>query len=157
NALRQGRVPGHVAGSPRRDVSRSGGVIDLQVNGAGGFDLTDSPERLWDVGAMLARFGATAFLPTLLSPPSSTLGKAREVLHAGAPAGYEGATPLGWHVEGPFLSPKRNGAHNPAMLQAPDPGAVADWSPATGIRMATLAPELPRALEVVEALVSNGV
>lgn len=132
-------------------------MIDLQVNGAGGFDLTDEPERLWDVGVVLARFGADAFLPTLVSPAWSTVDRARAVLLAGAPAGYTGATPLGWHVEGPFLSPRRAGAHSPSMLQAPDPGAVADWSPATGIRMATLAPELPGALGIVEVLVSNGV
>lgn len=130
-------------------------MIDLQVNGAGGFDLTESPERLWDVGVVLRRYGATAFLPTLVSPSWSTVDRARAVLLAGPPAGYEGATPLGWHVEGPFLSPARAGAHSPAMLQRPDPGAVADWSPATGIRMATLAPELPGALDVVEALVAN--
>jgi N-acetylglucosamine-6-phosphate deacetylase len=132
-------------------------MIDLQVNGAGGFDLTDTPERLWEVGVALARFGTTRFLPTLVSPSMATVDRARAVLLAGAPDGYDGATPLGWHVEGPFISPARAGAHNPSMLQSPDPGAVADWSPATGVRMATVAPELPRALEVVEALVSNGV
>ena len=132
-------------------------MIDLQVNGAGGFDLTDTPERLWDVGVALAQFGTTAFLPTLVSPSMATVDTARAVLLDGPPAGYAGATPLGWHVEGPFISPDRAGAHSPHMLQAPDPGAVADWSPATGIRMATLAPELPRALELVEALVANGV
>lgn len=132
-------------------------MIDIQVNGAGGFDLTDTPERLWDVGVALARFGTTAFLPTLVSPSMATVDKARAVLLEGAPAGYAGATPLGWHVEGPFISPARAGAHDPAMLQPPDPGAVADWSPATGVRMATVAPELPRALEVVERLVTNGV
>ena len=132
-------------------------MIDLQVNGAGGFDLTDDPERLWDVGAVLARHGTTAFLPTLVSPSWATVDRARSVLLAGAPDGYSGATPLGWHVEGPFLSPARAGAHDTAMLQAPDPGAVAEWSPVTGVRMATLAPELPGALSVVEALVGNGV
>lgn len=132
-------------------------MIDLQVNGAGGFDLTDEPERLWDVGAVLARFGADAFLPTLVSPSWSTVDRARTVLLAGAPAGYAGARPLGWHVEGPFLSPKRAGAHSPDMLQAPDAGVVADWSPASGVRMVTLAPEQPGALAVVEALVANGV
>jgi len=132
-------------------------MIDLQVNGAGGFDLTDEPERLWEVGAVLARFGAAAFLPTLVSAAFATVDRAREVLLGGAPDGYAGATPLGWHVEGPFISPARNGAHDPQMLQVPDPGAVADWSPATGVRMVTLAPELPRALEVVETLVANGV
>lgn len=132
-------------------------MIDLQVNGAGGFDLTDEPERLWEVGVVVAHFGAEAFLPTLVSPSWSTVDKARAVLLAGAPAGYAGAIPLGWHVEGPFLSPARAGAHRPDMLQGPDAGAIVDWSPSTGIRMATIAPELPGALAVVEALVANGV
>jgi N-acetylglucosamine-6-phosphate deacetylase len=132
-------------------------MIDLQVNGAGGHDLTDEPARLWDVGIVLRRFGANAFLPTLVSPSWATVDRAREVLLAGVPAGYDGATPLGWHVEGPFLNPERAGAHSPEMLQAPDSGAVRDWSPATGVRMVTLAPELPGALDVVEALVANGV
>jgi N-acetylglucosamine-6-phosphate deacetylase len=76
---------------------------------------------------------------------------------AGPPAGYLGATPLGWHVEGPFLSPARAGAHDPASLRAPDLGAVARWSPDSGVRIVTLAPELPGALEIVRALDDRGV
>ena len=132
-------------------------MIDLQVNGAGGHDLTESPERLWDVAAVLPRYGVTAFLPTLVSPSWSIVDRARAALASGPPAGFEGATPLGWHVEGPFLNPARAGAHDPAALQQPSTRPVADWSPATGVRVATLAPELPGALEVVETLVSNGV
>jgi N-acetylglucosamine-6-phosphate deacetylase len=132
-------------------------VIDLQVNGAGGHDLTESPERLWDVADALARFGATAFLPTLVSPSWSVVDRARAALAGGPPPGFDGATPLGWHVEGPFLNPARAGAHDPGSLVAPSIGPVADWSPATGVRMVTLAPELPGALAVVEALVGNGV
>ena len=70
----------------------------------------------------------------------------------GRPEGFRGATPLGLHVEGPFLNPKKKGAHNPAYLRLPDLDAVRDWSPETGIRLVTLAPELPGALELVEAL-----
>jgi N-acetylglucosamine-6-phosphate deacetylase len=132
-------------------------VIDLQVNGAGGHDLTETPERLWDVAAVLPRYGVTAFLPTLVSPSWSTVDRARSVLAEGPPSGFEGATPLGWHVEGPFLNPSRAGAHDPAALRSPSVESVADWSPATGVRMATLAPELPGALDVVHALVANGV
>jgi N-acetylglucosamine-6-phosphate deacetylase len=132
-------------------------VIDLQVNGAGGVDLTTEPERLWEVGAILPRFGVTAFLPTLVSPGWPVVDRARAAFLDGPPMGYEGAEVLGWHVEGPFLAPSRAGAHDPTSLLAPDPGAVADWSPASGVRMATLAPELPGALAVVEALVANGV
>ena len=85
------------------------------------------------------------------------MDRARAAWAAGAPAGYEGATPLGWHIEGPFIAPTRAGVHDPARLQAPDVGAVTDWSPASGIRLVTLAPELPGALELVAALVASGV
>jgi N-acetylglucosamine-6-phosphate deacetylase len=132
-------------------------VIDLQVNGAGGYDLTIEPESVWKVGAELTRFGVTAFLPTIVSPPWEIVDRAQEAILAGPPDGYEGATPLGWHVEGPFLNPKRAGAHDPATLRYPSVEAVAGWSPETGIRVASLAPELPGALDVVRALVANGV
>jgi N-acetylglucosamine-6-phosphate deacetylase len=65
--------------------------------------------------------------------------------------------PLGLHIEGPFLNPTKKGAHNPNYLRLPTLDAVADWSPATGVRLVTLAPELPGALEVIEALSSRGV
>ena len=132
-------------------------MLDLQVNGAGGFDLTEEPDAVWSVGAALLPFGVTAFLPTLVSPSWATVARAREVLAAGPPEGYTGADPLGWHVEGPFIAPTRSGAHDPARLQLPDVAAVRDWSPGTGIRIVTLAPELPGALDVVRALAANGV
>src|SRR5262245_47622049 len=133
------------------------GLIDLQVNGAAGHDLTSSPESLWAVGEALAGYGVAAWLPTLVSPGWPIVERARAAFAAGPPAGYRGATVLGWHVEGPFLSPRRHGAHDPAALRAPDVGAVRDWSPACGIRLVTLAPELPGALPVVDALVAAGV
>ena len=132
-------------------------MIDLQVNGAGGFDLTGEPEAVWKVGATLTRFGVTAFLPTMVSPAWDVVDRGRAALRAGPPPGYAGATPLGWHVEGPFLAPSRAGAHDPAALRDPSVEAVAGWSPDSGIRMVTLAPELPGALEVVRSLVANGV
>jgi N-acetylglucosamine-6-phosphate deacetylase len=112
---------------------------------------------VWRVGSVLARFGTTAFLPTLVSPSWTIVERAQAALAAGPPDGYAGAEPLGWHVEGPFLNPARAGAHDPASLQPPDVRPVRDWSPASGIRMATIAPELPGALDVVRALVANGV
>ena len=133
------------------------GRIDLQVNGAGGFDLTEQPDSVWRVGAVLPRFGVAAFLPTLVSPSFEIVRRAQAAIAGGPPDGYAGATPLGWHVEGPFLAPTRSGAHDAASLRAPDLDAVAGWSPGSGIRMVTLAPELPGALDLVRSLVSRGV
>ena len=75
----------------------------------------------------------------------------------GRPAGFRGAEPLGLHLEGPFLNPAKKGAHNPAYLRPPDPTLVADWSPKTGVRLVTLAPELPGGLAVIRQLVGQGV
>lgn len=133
------------------------GLLELQVNGIGGIDLTTDPERVWEVGTHLAVQGVTAFLPTLVSCPAAVVDRAREVLLAGPPAGWRGAVPLGWHVEGPMLAPARRGAHDPAMLRTPALDLVTGWSPASGITMVTLAPELPVATDVIAALASAGV
>ena len=64
---------------------------------------------------------------------------------------------MGLHVEGPFLNPQKKGAHNAAYLRPPSLDAVANWSPEDGVRLVTLAPELPGALEVVAALTARGI
>ena len=133
------------------------GLIDLQINGAAGRDLTAEPDALWDVGAALGRFGVTAFLPTIVTSPPAVGEAARRAWLAGPPAGYRGATPLGLHLEGPFLNPGRLGAHDPAHVRGVDADLAAGWSPATGVRMVTLAPELPGALDVAAALAGRGV
>jgi N-acetylglucosamine-6-phosphate deacetylase len=133
------------------------GLIDLQINGAFGRDFTGNPESIWDVGAMLPRSGVTAFLPTIVSSPPDVARRALEVLAAGPPAGYVGATPLGLHFEGPMLAPSRRGAHDERYLQTPSVDVITGWSRDAGVRLVTLAPELPRADEVIRELVATGV
>jgi N-acetylglucosamine-6-phosphate deacetylase len=133
------------------------GFIDLQFNGGFGQDFTDDPAAIWPVAAQLPQHGVTAFLPTIITAPLEKSAAGQRVITDGRPAGYRGATPLGLHIEGPFLNPTKKGAHNANYLRLATLEAVADWSPATGVRLATLAPELPGALEVIEALSSRGV
>jgi N-acetylglucosamine-6-phosphate deacetylase len=133
------------------------GFIDLQINGGFGHDFTADPTSIWTVAAGLPRYGVTAFMPTIVTSPLETIATAQQVLARGAPGGRNGAAPLGLHVEGPFLNPDKKGAHNPAYLRLPDLKAVADWSPEQGVRLVTLAPELPGALDVVAALAARGV
>ena len=134
-----------------------GGLIDIQVNGAGGVDLTGSPESVWRVGEALAGFGVAAFVPTLVSASFDVVDRALAAAAGGPPAGYAGASVLGWHIEGPFINPVRAGAHHPSSLKAPDRGAAREWSLANGVRIVTLAPELDGALALVEDLVGRGV
>jgi N-acetylglucosamine-6-phosphate deacetylase len=133
------------------------GLVDLQVNGAAGHDLTSAPERLWDVAAALPAYGVTAFLPTVVTSDPSVRARLLELLAAGPPPGWRGAEPLGLHIEGPMLAPGRKGAHPPRWLRDPSPELVAGWSREAGVAMVTLAPELPGALDVVATLVERGV
>jgi N-acetylglucosamine-6-phosphate deacetylase len=65
----------------------------------------------------------------------------------------------GIHLEGPWLSPRRSGAHQPGALTHPTPGAVEELLTAGGgaVRMVTLAPELPGGLDAVGRLADAGV
>ena len=105
------------------------GFVDLQVNGFAGVDaLAAEPDDLARAGAALAATGVTTRLPTFVTSPRRTwcgaLGAAREAARrsgAGRP-GPVAAAIAGVHVEGPFLSPRWPGAHDPRHLRAPDPG-----------------------------------
>ncbi len=133
------------------------GFVELQCNGGFGDDFTDDPSAIWRVAEKLPRHGVTSFLPTIITSPLERIAAGQAVVIGGQPSGFRGARPLGLHVEGPFLNPARKGAHNPKYLRAPDAAATAAWSPAAGIRLVTMAPELPGALDVISALSSRGV
>lgn len=133
------------------------GFIDLQVNGAFGDDFTQDPATIWRVAGRLPRYGVTSFLPTIITSPLERIGQAQQVILGDRPADLRGAAPLGLHLEGPFLNPQKKGAHNPAYLRPADPDLAATWSPASGVRLVTLAPELPGCLETTRRLVAQGV
>jgi len=133
------------------------GLVDLQVNGAGGIDLTAEPDRLWEVAAALPAYGVVAFVPTVITSDPAAREQALDTLAAGAPAGWTGAEPLGLHFEGPMIAPSRKGAHPVHWLRPPSLDLVDGWSREAGVSMATIAPELPGAVEVIERLVSRGI
>jgi N-acetylglucosamine-6-phosphate deacetylase len=131
------------------------GFIDLQVNGACGRDITDDPSSMWGIGESLASHGVTAFLATIIS---SEPGRIDEAIDAWNRAqALAGAVPIGLHLEGPYLAPARAGAHRPDNLRTPDPAEASGWTREVGVRMVTLAPELPGALELIADLSARGI
>lgn len=133
------------------------GLLDLQVNGVAGIDITAEPERLWEVGSALVAYGVTAFLPTVITSDPKAREAAMATFAQGPEDGWTGAIPLGLHFEGPMIATARKGAHPSGWLRSPNPAIVESWSREEGLLMATIAPELPGALEVIELLVSRGV
>jgi len=143
------------------------GLVDLQINGAFGVDLIDADPAGWArVAQGLLQTGVTSFLPTFISAPVDALAAglrraaaARDQMEAAGRAGSPGARILGVHLEGPFLSERRRGAHDPAMLVDPTPErAEALLEAGAGLlAVMTLAPEREGALEAVKRLTAGGV
>jgi len=115
--------------------------LDLQINGAFGIDVGPDHEALLDLARELPKTGTTSFLPTLISSPIGRYGGFLEALERAAPT--SGAKILGAHLEGPFLSPARKGAHDPKYLQPVDLGLLEELLGGGLVRVMTIAPELP--------------
>jgi N-acetylglucosamine-6-phosphate deacetylase len=126
------------------------GFVDLQVNGYAGVDLHTADEAGRErLDRALGAAGTTAWRPTLITAPEAELIRA-----------LQGAWPaacLGVHLEGPFLSPARSGAHPPEYLRAPDLALLRRLLDAGPVTQVTLAPELPGASALVEELTARGV
>ncbi len=133
------------------------GLIDIQINGGFGFDFTQNPETIWAVGPQLLSMGVTSFLPTIITSPIEKIQIALETWKTGKPKNYQGAVPLGWHLEGPFLNPEKKGAHQAEFLRLPNSTKTSNWCPENGVRLVTLAPELPGQEELIKSLASKGV
>ena len=136
------------------------GFVDLQVNGYFGeeFDTTDATG--WaTIVRRLPETGTTAFLPTIITAPLGQLAATLRATQELRPALPRGARLLGMHVEGPFISARRKGAHNAEWITEPTPAAV-DTLLSAGpglLRLVTLAPELDGALAAVTRFTEAGV
>ena len=156
------QVAGVASGDGAVDVDARGGwivpgFIDVQINGAHGVDVTTEPERIDELGAALVRYGVTAFVPTVITCAEPVRRAALAAWAARDAAGDVGAVPLGLHLEGPMLSPVRKGAHPADLLAAPSAELIDGWSADAGVVLATVAPELPGADDVIAELVRRGV
>jgi N-acetylglucosamine-6-phosphate deacetylase len=129
-------------------------LCDLQVNGAGGREVTAGPDALDAIDAIQLAHGVTSYLPTLISPDDET---AERVLAEIAERIADPASPVaGAHLEGPFISPEHRGVHPPGRLRSPADGIPA-WVEHPAVRVVTLAPELPGALALISRLRARGI
>ncbi len=131
------------------------GFVDLQVNGGYGVEVGPDADALRFLAARLPQTGVTAWLPTVISSPAACYPGVLAALAAAQNA--PGAAMLGLHAEGPFLAVARAGAHPPAVIGAADWGLL-DTLLAPGlVRLVTLAPERPGAIEAMRRLVAAGI
>src|SRR4029077_11185867 len=96
------------------------GFIDAHVHGWGGHDAMGSVEALDGMARALLQHGVTSFLPTAWTAPLPELRAFADRVRGWMPRSPgDGADPLGFNLEGPFLSPARKGAHDAAWLRLP--------------------------------------
>ena len=136
--------------------------FDVHIHGSGGHDVMEgTDDALAAIGSFLASRGTAQYLATTVTAPIDKTLRSLELLAqriADEPAPGQ-ARPIGIHLEGPFLSHARRGVHPPDLLLAPDiPTFDRMFEAAEGhIRLLTLAPELPGAIEFAAHATSKGV
>lgn len=133
------------------------GFVDAQVNGGGGVLFNDAPtvESIRAIGAAHRRFGTTGFLPTLISDDLSVIARAIAAVREAIAAKVPGV--IGVHIEGPFISAERKGAHDPAKFRDLDErGVELLTSLGVGRTLVTLAPEMTTP-ETIQRLAKSGI
>ena len=127
------------------------GLVDAQVNGYAGVDILGADcGALEEMGEALLRDGVAAYAATLISSSEDALVAALERIAAITHRPGRAAAIVGVHLEGPFLSSERPGTHPVEYLRSPDPRLLERLLAAGPVRVVTLAPELPGALELIE-------
>jgi len=153
-------VPGHAPLVDFGDSVLAPGFLDIHMHGGAGLDLMRaSPDELPRLGKFLTTHGVTGYFPTTVAAPldatCAALERLADAIEAAQNKGKNGnaiqARPLGIHLEGPFLSHKRRGVHPPEFLVNPTLEIFERlWQAARGhVRMLTIAPEIPGALDVI--------
>lgn len=168
--------------APHRVVDGRGGIvapgfIELQINGAYGFDFSSpsiTEEQIELVAHNLLSTGVTAFCPTLVSSRPERYRVVLDTFRRAIasidekrqqasfdPAKDASAHIVGMHLEGPFISPQRKGAHEEVVLQQPKNG-VASLIECYGgsldnVAIVTLAPELEGAMTAIKELTERGI
>lgn len=135
------------------------GFVDVHVHGWGGHDAMGTPADLDGMARALFRRGVTSFLPTAVTASLPDLvAFSRRVRDWLPNAPRDGAEPLGFNIEGPFIAVARKGAQDPTWIRVAAEVDREELEPLLdGLRLMTVAPETPGALELIAWLRGRGV
>jgi N-acetylglucosamine-6-phosphate deacetylase len=139
------RIPPGTAQIDASGLLVTPGFIEPHIHGCGGVDVMQGTyESLNAVSRILVRHGTTSFLPTTVSSSPAVLLRSVELLGAAMSRIYDGAEPLGIHMEGPFISTVKRGTHKASNILPPDLDLFEKCirGSAHSIRLLTMAPEL---------------
>ena len=133
------------------------GFIDLHVHGGGGADAMEGAAAVHTMARTHAAHGTTSFLITTMTAPRAELNIVLpDLARCCLPGATDGATPLGLHLEGPYLNPGRLGAQ-PAAAVVATLDEVLHYLSLAPIRVLTLAPEIHDRLDIIATVASRGI
>ena len=138
----------------------SPGFIDTQIVGARGFDAgAGSPEAVREVARFCSETGTTSLLVAVGTSPFKKLVQVLRGVADVIRKGTDTAEVLGIHLEGPYLSPAKKGAHNPKYIRLPSISElnVILRESANNVILATVAPEVQGAISLIRELKRRGV
>ncbi|UKK99908.1 N-acetylglucosamine-6-phosphate deacetylase [Brevibacillus brevis] len=128
------------------------GFVDMHMHGIDGYDTMDgTPESLQAISTALARHGVTSFLATTMTAPYAQLEQVLVNIAQNSREGLPGAQSIGIHLEGPWINPRYKGAQKEENIAIPKLDAVQKlYELSEGlIKVVTIAPEQPEALEAI--------
>ncbi|KAJ8297912.1 hypothetical protein KUTeg_024443 [Tegillarca granosa] len=139
------------------------GFIDVQINGAFGIDFSSNVEDIEGginkVAKGLLAHGVTSFCPTIITSPDDIYKQVVPKVKR-RNGSKDGAGILGMHLEGPFISKEKKGAHNDKHIKNFGngfPDVLDTYGVLDDVSIVTLAPEYPRSDEVISELVKRGI
>jgi N-acetylglucosamine-6-phosphate deacetylase len=137
-----------------KDATLTAGLLDIHMHGAIGHDVMEgTTEALSSISKFLAQHGVTEYLATTVTASMDFTLRALDGIarHIERKPADDEATVQGIHIEGPFLSHAKRGMHPPQFILPPTVGTLNKlWEAARGhIRLMTIAPENPGALETI--------
>ena len=133
----------------------SPGLIDLQVNGGFGVEVTPNPNDIDHISKESLKTGVTAWLPTVVTSASESYPPFFEAWNKHDPS--TGAVPLGYHLEGPFITLEKKGAHNPDFIKAASEELFQSWLERDAIKLVTLSPEREHGPRRIREMVERGI
>lgn len=134
--------------------------VDLHVNGHAGIDFLSArtPDDIRKATRSLKSIGVKGFLASLITSELSSLRRAASLINEVAQSqGDDEAKVLGLHLEGPCLAKEKRGVHPENLLRDPSLEVIEELVAINGVKMITLAPELPRGIEATKQIAEAGI
>jgi len=136
------------------------GFVDIHVHGGKRRDIMDaSYEAVKEIAKFLVSHGTTSFVPTTISAPRPDLLRAVRAVKTAMEKGTDGAEVLGAHLEGPYISLEKRGAHDVNYVRLPSIDEFEElWESSNrAVKVVTLAPELEGSKVLIQKLRELGI